>query len=213
MLKTLAPGIHAWLSKGPARFRSFAVVADGAVVLVDPVRPDAAEAAALKALGPVVAILITCGWHGRDAAALAAEHGVPVWAHADALAALGIPDAKPFPTTLPGKMEALPATGSTPGQVAFYVPQDGGSLIVGDFWMNIAFAKAPWWMQLVMRHLIKVRDGLHLFPPVRASDPQAMIAASRDILTRPFERLLVSHGDCLLQDARRLMAERLKQGP
>jgi glyoxylase-like metal-dependent hydrolase (beta-lactamase superfamily II) len=213
MLKELAPGIHAWYSKGMGRFRAFAVVRDGQVVLIDPIIPNSETAKALDALGTVTGILLTCDFHERDSEALAAHFEVPVWAHAEALPLLANEDALPFPDEMPLGIEALPATGSTPGQVAFLVPGDGGSLIVGDFWMNIPFAKASWPVRLVMRHLIKVRDGLHLFPPVRATDPQAMVEASRAILARDFERLLVSHGDCLFHDAKSQMAARLQQGP
>lgn len=213
MLTEVAPGIHAWYSKDIGRYRAFAVVAGDDVVLIDPVQPDAAEKTALDALGKVVAILITCSWHDRAAAALARQYGVPVWAHADALPELGIPEATSFPAELPAGIEALPVSGTTKGEVAFLVPRDGGSLIVGDAWMNIPFAQAPWWARLVMKHLIKLRDGLHLFPPTKASDPQAMVAANRAILERDFDRLLVSHGDVLLSGARARMAERLNQGP
>lgn len=213
MLTELAPGIHAWFSKDLGRFRAFAVVDGDQVVLIDPVQPDAAERAALEALGTVHAILITCGWHGRDAATMSTHYGVPVWAHADALPELAIPAAQPFPDDLPAGIEALPVQGTTPGDVAFLVPRDGGSLIVGDFWMNIPFAKAPLWMRLFMKHIIKLRDGLHHFPPVKARDPQAMVESSRTMLDRDFDRLLVSHGEPLLSGAKARMAERLKQGP
>jgi glyoxylase-like metal-dependent hydrolase (beta-lactamase superfamily II) len=213
MLHEVAPGIHAWYSKDMVRYRAFAIAGGGQVVLVDPTAMDAEETKALEALGTVTGILLTCDWHERDAASFAERYGVPVWAHPDALPLLQSKSAQAFPVDLPLGIEVLPATGTTPGQVAFLVPRDGGSLIVGDFWMNIPFAKAPWLMRLVMRHLIKLRDGLHLFPPVKASNPSAMVEASRVILDRDFDRLLVSHGDCIDVGAKTRMAERLKQGP
>jgi glyoxylase-like metal-dependent hydrolase (beta-lactamase superfamily II) len=213
MLKELAPGIHAWTDKKVTGFRAFAVVTDDGVVLIDPLTPDAEEAKQLAALGSVKAVLVTGAWHERDAVAIAQQHGVTAYAHPDAIKHFEIPGVQPLPETLPGGIEAVSATGSFQGQVDYYVPRDGGSLLVGDSWHNIDMQAVPFPVRLFMKHVIKLRHGLHLTPPVKCQNPQQLVETYREVLKRPVERLLVSHGACLKENARHQMLARLEQGP
>ena len=217
MLKELHPGLYAWTTEDHKRFRSFAVVDGGEVVLIDPVAVDAEEANHLKQLGQITAILLTSAWHERDAEGFACQFKAPIYAHPDALPDLEHEDDKHKPEALP---DALPlglvaweVPGALPGQVAYYWPRDGGSLIVGDCWMNLPLEQAPWYMRLFYQHVAKLRAGLHLLPPAKARDSQAMIAAYRRHLEQPVERLLVSHGSPIMAGARERMLKRLDQGP
>lgn len=212
MLKSIAPGVECWKTKDRAEFRAFAVHGDGQVVLIDPVPVDAEEEQAIRALGQVQAVLLSCFWHERDSAAVAARFGVPLYAAPEAIARLEGKSAQPFPEQLPLGIELLDASGGTAGEVAFYLPGDGGMIIVGDSWHNIPLSRMPLPVRLILKLAIKLRDGLHLYPPAKARDSQALIRQCRAWLERPVERLLVSHGDCLDHGAKAAMLARLDQG-
>ncbi|HEY9722770.1 MAG TPA: hypothetical protein V6D47_12220 [Oscillatoriaceae cyanobacterium] len=212
VLESIAPGVESWTTKDRAQFRAFAVHKEGQVVLIDPVPLDADEEKAIRALGNVAAVLLTCYWHERATAETAARFGVPLYAHPDAIARLESKTAQPFPAQLPLGLELLDASGSTPGEVAFYLPDNGGAIIVGDSWHNIPLTRMPLPVRLILKFAIKLRDGLHLYPPSKAHDSQALIRQSREWLQRPVERLIVSHGDCLNHGAKDPMLARLNQG-
>ena len=214
MLQELSPGIHMWDSKDLYRYRAFALVADGEVVLIDPVRLNADEEAQIRALGTVTAILVAWGdMHERDSAKVSKRFGAPVYAHPDAVLDCESKDVLPFPDVLPMGIEALPATGGGRGHVAFYLERDGGTLYACDTWMNFDLGKEFFPIRWVMKTFYHQRDGLNLMPPHEVTDMDAWMASSRAMLNRPIERLLVSHGDCILSGARDLMLERRAKGP
>jgi glyoxylase-like metal-dependent hydrolase (beta-lactamase superfamily II) len=212
MLETVAPGLHAWETKDFKQFRAFAIADGGEVVLIDPVALDADEAHAIEALGRVVAIALTSAWHERDAEAIARRFGAPIYAHPAALGELTCKTVQPLPETLPLGLVAWEVPGAFPGQVAYYRPHEGGSLMVGDCWMNLQIHEKPLPVRLLMKLLTPLRDGLHLTPPTKAADSQAIIAAYRRHLAHPVERLLVSHGRHVLEGARAHMLARLELG-
>jgi hypothetical protein len=215
MLHELAPGVMAWEAKDKTAFRAFAVHQDDEVVLVDPIATDEAEMGQIRALGRVVAILLTTPWHTRDAANAARIWGAPVHAHPDALAAIpAAVGATPFPFELPLGLEAIHVPAAGPGMVAVYDAREGGTLLPGDLWHNEAFARFPWYMKPVLKHVVRLRDGLHPFPPVKAKDPLEMRRLLELMLEeRPVKRLLVAHGACLVDGAEGRMRARLMQGP
>jgi glyoxylase-like metal-dependent hydrolase (beta-lactamase superfamily II) len=212
MIEPVAPGVHAWETKDFKQFRAFAVADGGEVVLIDPVAPDADEARAIAALGRVVAIVLTSSWHERDAEAIARRFEAPIYAHPAALGELSCKTVQPLPAVLPLGLAAWEVPGAFPGQVAYYRAHEGGSLIVGDCWMNLQIHEKPLPVRLLMKYLTPLRDGLHLTPPGNAADSQAIIAAYREHLAHPVERLLVSHGRHILAGARAHMLARLEQG-
>ena len=215
MLHELAPGVMAWESKDVTAFRAFAVHEADEVVLIDPLPTDEAEMGQIRALGRVIAILLTTAWHDRDAAKAARVWGAPVFAHPDALgdlpAAIG---ARPFPFELPLGLEAIHVPQAKPGNVAIYDARDGGTLLPGDLWHNEALTRFPIYLRLFLRYAIKLRDGLHPFPPKKAADPEGMRRALDLLMAeRPVKRLLVSHGACLVDGAEGRMRARLALGP
>lgn len=214
MLKELAPGVHVWQSKDTRRFQAFAIAGDGEVVLIDPVELDKEEEQQVRALGTVKAILITCPWHERVAAAAAKAFGAPIYGDPAGLAEFENKDAKPFPAELPLGLEVLQGTGSCAGQVVLYLPRDGGALISGDFWHNIPMKEVPWFIRPILLYIVKLRDGLHLFPPTKATNPAQMVDSGKKMLAdRPVDKLFVSHGHSLLSGAGKQLAERLTKGP
>lgn len=215
MLHELAPGVMAWEAKDTTAFRAFAVHAGDEVVLVDPLPTDEAEMGQIRALGRVVAILLTTPWHDRDAANAARTWGAQVFAQAEGLGELPPKlGAQPFPARLPLGLEAIHVPDAFPGMVAIYDARDGGTLLPGDLWHNEVFARFNPFMRLILKHVIKLRDGLHPFPPSKAKDPEAVRRALDLLLAeRPVKRLLVSHGACLVDGAEGRMRARLTQGP
>ncbi len=215
MLHELAPGVMAWEAKDATAFRAFAIHADDEVVLVDPLVTDEAEMGQIRALGRVVAILLTTPWHDRDAANAANVWGAPVYAQPEGLAELSSKiGAQPFPHQLPLGLEAIHVPAAFPGMVAIYDARDGGTLMPGDLWHNEAFARFNPLMRFFIKHFIKLRDGLHPFPPSKARDPEAVRRALDLMLAeRPMKRLLVSHGACLVDGAEGRMKARLAKGP
>ncbi|HEY9720640.1 MAG TPA: hypothetical protein V6D47_01420 [Oscillatoriaceae cyanobacterium] len=212
MLETRAPAISSWKVAEIPGFHAYAVHRDGEVVLIDPVALSPAQEAKLRTLGTVKAVLLTGPNHERESAALSKTFGVPVYAHSAAIAQFDSKAVQPLPETLPLGLVALEADGAFEGEVVYYHPDDGGSLLVGDSWHNERLARFPWLARLFIKHVIRLRDGLHLTPPSKARNSQALIAQSRAWLEQPVERLLVSHGDCLLSGAGIRMRERLDQG-
>lgn len=215
MLHELAPGVMAWETKDVAAFRAFAVHEGDEVVLIDPLPTDEAEMGQIRALGRVIAILLTTPMHDRDAANATHTWGAPVFAQAEAIpqlaAAIG---AKPFPFELPLGLEAIHLPQAKPGNVAIYDERDGGTLIPGDLWHNEAFARFPFYMRWVLKFAIQLRDGLHPFPIKKAVDPEGLRRALDLLLAeRPVKRLLVSHGACLIDGADTRMRARLAKGP
>ena len=123
-------------------YDSYALRTPDGWVLVDPDRPGADAAAGLWGLIGTrpVAILLTNDWHERDAYALRAAHGAPVWA-----AAAGWPERggelegrpdHPFEdgATLPGGVRALRVDGLRAGDTAFRwrAPTGERVLFTGD---------------------------------------------------------------------------------
>lgn len=212
MLKECAPGIWEWDTKDMAAFRAFAVVRNGRLVLVDPVKLDAAEEQQIQALGTVEAIVITGPYHERAAAQLGKRYAVPIYAHPDALAKFESKDVQPFPPELPLGLEVLSGEGAFAGQVVLYAPWDAGSLITGDFIQNVDFKSVPLPVRLLLKYVIKLRDGLHLLPPVKAQHPDRMLESARKLLERPIERVLVSHGNHVHSRGHARLAERLELG-
>ncbi|MFN3432218.1 MAG: hypothetical protein ACK46X_19995 [Candidatus Sericytochromatia bacterium] len=212
MLQPVTPGVHAWETQDLAQFRAFAVADGGEVVLVDPLAMDAEEVRAIEALGQVVAIVLTSAWHERDAAQAARRFNAPVYAHPEAIAELKSQTVQPLPETLPLGLVAWHVPGAFAGQTAFYWPREGGTLIAGDCWMNLKFEEKPFLMRLLLQYVLPLRDGLHLTPPKRAANPDAIIAAYQEHLKHPVERLLVSHGRHILENAREQMQSRLALG-
>ncbi|MDB5100733.1 MAG: Metallo-beta-lactamase superfamily protein [Cyanobacteria bacterium RYN_339] len=213
MLIEAAPGIFAWQTKDMTRFRAYAVAWAGEVVLIDPVEPDAEEAAALAGLGKVGAIALTNAFHERASAKLAAHYGVPVYASREALAELKNKQAQPLPDLLPAGIEVLPAMHGLAGQVCFYVPRDGGSLLTGDAWHNEDLAALPLPVRLLLKHVVKLRQGLQPTPPSKCKDLAAFQAQLKAMLDRPVERMLTAHGENVTAGAGPRMVARLAEGP
>jgi glyoxylase-like metal-dependent hydrolase (beta-lactamase superfamily II) len=215
VLHELAPGVMAWQTKDVGAFRAFALHQHDEVVLVDPLPTDEAEKGQIRALGRVLAILLTAPWHARAAETAARTWGAPVYAHPEALAGLSPKiGAQAFPAYLPFDLEAIHMPAAQPGLCMIYDARDDGTLLPGDAWQNEAYARFNAAQRFYVRYIVGLRDGLHPLSPRKTRDPEALRRALELMMAeRPVKRLLVSHGACLIDGAEGRMKARLSKGP
>jgi glyoxylase-like metal-dependent hydrolase (beta-lactamase superfamily II) len=194
----IAPGLWYWTAPHPAwdgapewpeQVGCVCYRARETAVLIDPLVARGEDAAFwhfVDGLALPVEVLLTASWHRRDAQTVAERCGTTVWAHERAR------DRLDFPTrsdSLPEGVEAFTPDGDRQGQVAFYLPEHE-ALVVAEFFMGTG-------------------DGLRLCPSPALRDLEAFHRSLRTLLDLPIERVLVAHGDPVLADGRRRIAEAL----
>jgi glyoxylase-like metal-dependent hydrolase (beta-lactamase superfamily II) len=161
----------------------------GAAVLIDPLLPKGEEAefwAFVDGLRQPVAVLLTAAWHQRDAQLVAERYGTTVWAHDLAAPRVSFPTRS---DTLPEGVEPFVPDGDEEGQVAFYL-RAHQALVVAEFLMGTG-------------------EGLRVCPSPSIGDLDAFYNSLRRLLDLPLERVLVAHGEPVLVDGRRRIAEAL----
>lgn len=191
----IAPGLWRWTGHHPEWKQEVGCVyvetADG-VCLIDPLVPPENEERFFTALdrdveraGGAAHVLLTIYWHGRSARRLVERYGARLWAHAPARAPVerrvGPPSALFRPgDPLPGGIEAFPVRGS---EVAFWLPAHR-ALVFGDA-------------------VLGAEDGgLRLCPESwhpRGGGHARVRENLRPLARLPVERILVSHGEPVLQ--------------
>jgi glyoxylase-like metal-dependent hydrolase (beta-lactamase superfamily II) len=163
------------------------------LVLIDPLVPGEGEEDFWRALDDDVEhhgaphVLITIWAHARSAARILERYPTArVWAHAPARDEIAksapVTDAFSIGDPLPAGVEALPAVGGEPYEVAFRVPEHD-AVVVGD-----ALAAAPG-------------------APVRVWYGDESLRA---LLDRPLELLLLTHGDPVLEGGGEALARALE---
>jgi glyoxylase-like metal-dependent hydrolase (beta-lactamase superfamily II) len=170
---------------------SVAVETTDGLVFIDPIGEPP------PGLGRPDHVLVTVFWHGRDAGSLGAPH---VWASAPGvkpLASRGIAvtdgvDEGP----LPGGLEAYPT--ARRGEVVYWIPEHR-AIVVGDVLLG-AGAKPR-----------ATGDPLRLCPErwLGAKTHADLLESLRPLLELPVEQVLVSHGEPVLEDGRRVLSELL----
>lgn len=165
--------------------------APDAAVLIDPLVAGDEEAElwrrldqCIERLALPVSILLTAPWHERSAAIAAERYGARVWAHEAGLSRLSLP-ARWGP--LPTGIEVFIPAGLSEGEVAFFL-RAHKTLVVAEFLMGCA-------------------GGLRVCPSPAMRDRRAFDASLQRLLDLPIERVLVAHGEPVLQDGRRRLAE------
>ena len=148
----LRPDLWRWLARHPEweegqdwgpEVASYAWAGDPqALVLFDPLLTDRAHWAWLDSLieghgGELVAVAITCGWHGRSGGEVLRRYGnslaMQVWAHAAAAERLAYPVAHGLgdaEAELPAGVRAYPID-PVQGEVAYWVAR-AATLVAGD---------------------------------------------------------------------------------
>ena len=215
----LAPGLWRWTARHPdwrpdqggpdgweADVGCIYCEAEGAVLLVDPLVPQepdeherfwSALDRDLDRTGVAPDVLLTCGWHARSSSAVLERYrGATAWI--PAASASDLPEdveATSFTAGdgLPGGAEALEA--ALPGEVLFWLPAHR-SVVAGDT-------------------LIGTDDGgVRVCPDswLEGGDPAGVRSELwghlRDL---PIERVLVSHGEPVLDDGHAALARALER--
>jgi glyoxylase-like metal-dependent hydrolase (beta-lactamase superfamily II) len=193
-LVEIAPGLHrwtAWHDEWRQHVGSVSVETADEVVVIDPLLPEegAAEIWRVIERGKPVHVLVSVFWHTRHTAAVVARTGASVWAASRGRAAIarraGAVD-RPFKRgeALPGGLEAVPS--ARRNEVVYVVPSHA-AVVPGDVILGA-----------------KDGPGLRLCPAGWLPDGTTLDdlrASLRPLLDRPVERVLVSHGEPVLEDA------------
>ena len=180
------PGGFGWQARPDELMErsSTALVHDGRVWLVDPLRADGVDAE-IRSLGTVAAIVMTIGWHDRDVDWFAALYGVPVLAHRRLrLIDVRSPVERICSAVPDSPFQVVDCSGrgllGLWTETAIWWPEQR-TLVTGDCLGNSAYFVAP-----------GERLAVH---PIRLLSPPNQL---RDL---PAERLYPGHGTSVEQDA------------
>jgi uncharacterized cupin superfamily protein len=186
MRQTVVPGVWSWSRWQADRnldFNGFFVETNEGNLVVDPIEPDDALLADLRARG-VASVIVTNRDHERGSAAVAAATGARVLAPAlDAPELARPPDATFAPEDLIHGWRVLGFEGlKTPGEVALFDPARR-TVIVGDaIWGTPAGA-------------------LTLMPDAKLADPERALLSLRRLRAIYPRHLLVGDGACVFGTA------------
>jgi len=205
-VQELGPGLWRWTGyheEWQEDVGSVYCETDDGVVLVDPLVPPEDADRFWAALdrdvgrgGGRVHVLVTVFWHTRSAAAMVERYDARVWAPSSGRAAVArrasvVTDAFRPRERLPGAIEAFRTARTT--EVVYWLPQHR-SLVPGDVLLG------------------DEESGLRLCPeswlPEGKGHPE-LAASLRPLLELPVERVLVSHGNPVLEGASGALAAAL----
>ena len=188
----LAPGLRrwtAWREEWEEDVGAVAVETDEGLVLIDPIDPP-------EELSRPAHVLLTVFWHGRTTA----ELGGRVWAGGRSARPLenrgiSVTDLARPETVLPGGIRAFQT--ARPAELLYWLPEHR-SVVVGDVLLG-AGAKPH-----------ATVDPLRLCPErwLGKATHEDLRKSLRPLLDLRVERVLVSHGEPVLRDGKRLL-ERL----
>ena len=141
-------------------------------------------------------VLVTVFWHTRSTAAMVERYGARVWAPTRGRGAIErragvVTDAFRGEDPLPGGIEAFPTARAA--EVVFWIPQHR-TLVPGDVLLGDG------------------NGGLRLCPPSwlpEKATPEKLAGSLRPLLELPVERVLVSHGEPVLEGAKAALARAL----
>jgi len=185
-LEQVAPGLRrwsAWHTEWRQEVGSVAVDTPDGLVLIDPIDPP-------PEVRQPQHVLVTIHWHARSAGGLGAEH---VWAPGRGVRKLknrGVVVTDPFeakpPPELPGGIQAIFT--AREGEVVYWLPQQK-AVVVGDVLLG-AGAKPH-----------ATSEALRLCPDnwLEGATTKQLVKSLLPLLDLPVERVLVSHGDPVLQ--------------
>jgi glyoxylase-like metal-dependent hydrolase (beta-lactamase superfamily II) len=173
------------------------------VVLIDPLVPPeeperfwhALDRDVKRAGGPVH-VLVSIFWHTRSTAAMVERYAARVWAPTTSRAAVArrsgiVTDAFRPGDALPGGIEAFPSARRT--EVVYWIPRHGalvpGDVLLGDEAGGVRLCPESW---------LPGRTG-----------HRELEASLRPLLELPVQRILLSHGQPVLEDAATALAAAL----
>jgi glyoxylase-like metal-dependent hydrolase (beta-lactamase superfamily II) len=190
----LAPGMRYWFAPHPAWkpeenwpedvLCAYYEVPE-ALVLFDPLVPRGEEDefwrvldGDVERLGRPVRVLLTAPWHDRDTTLVVERYGADVWAHPEALW-----KGHPVLTTtaeLPTGVEPFLPDGNEEGQAMFFI-REHRTLVTGDMFSGTG-------------------GRFHVFVSPDEPNPEAFLASLPQLLALPIERVLIAHGEPVLND-------------
>jgi hypothetical protein len=194
----VGPSLFIWHAYDPsvkAELFSTAILCPRGLLLIDPIPLAAPARDELLALAPVGGILVTNANHWRASAEWAKTLKVTVRAHAS-LAGEG---ECPFEPVKEGEKildsaEVISIAGAAPGEIALHLPDNDGSLILGDALIHFA----PY--------------GFTFLPAKYCTNHKEMRRSLRALLNYKSERMLFAHGLPILSKARTRLEHLLHDG-
>ena len=170
---------------------SSAALVGSRFLLIDPIALSEDQLQEISQSGPVAGVIVTNANHCRSALDYSERLGVPIFAHPAAF-----PDSKlsrlreiARQAAFAGDLEVIEIEGAAPGEIALYLPANGGTLILGDALINFE----PY--------------GFNLLPRRYCQNHKKMRVSLCQLLTKPAERMLFAHGTPVLSEA----SSRLRQ--
>lgn len=202
----IAPGLWRWTGYHEEWKEDVGCVyceAEDGVVLIDPLVPPEDSVRFSTALdrdveraGRPVHVLVTIFWHTRSAAAMVERYSARVWAPTSGRGAVArragtVTDQFRPGDPLPGGIAAF-ATARR-AEVVYWIPQHGalvpGDVLLGDGKGGVRMCPESW---------------------LPAKTGHAELAVSlRPLLELPVERILISHGEPVLEDGKAVLAAAL----
>jgi glyoxylase-like metal-dependent hydrolase (beta-lactamase superfamily II) len=198
-MQETVPGAFHWTARHPGigmDVSSYFIERSG--TLIDPMTP--AEGVSWFRDRPPRLIVLTIRHHYRDSEAFVEEFGIEVWCHENGLHEFeNGPPVRGFETgdTLAPGIEALPLNAISPDDVVLGIDVGGGAVAFGDGLVN-------WGGRIGF-----VPD--QLIGDDSEAVKRATRAAIQPLLDRDFEHLFFAHGDPIVGDGRRRLAEFLQK--
>jgi len=186
----VCPGIWVWHAYDPAvktDLFSTALATPSGIYLVDPIPLSGLHLTALTGTGSVAGVILTNANHQRSALDYSDRFSVPVFGQADTLATIQ-PGRPGDLSSIARDLEAFEIPGAVTGEITFYQPSSGGTLIVGDALINLE------------------AYGFTFLPAKYCQDQKQMRRSLRQLMSLPVERILFAHGTPIVARA----SERLR---
>jgi Metallo-beta-lactamase superfamily len=192
-LEPVVPGIFLWrfydASIKTELFSSGLETAFG-TFLIDPIElgPEA-----LTDLNRVAGIIVTNDNHRRAAAEFAKRFHVPIWTAADIADGLTVATPVGRDSAVAPGLIAISVEGAASGEIAIYCEAEKGTMVMGDALINFE----PY--------------GFTFLPSKYCSNFKLMRTSLRKLLNYSFERMLFSHGEPIVSNARERLETLLEE--
>ena len=197
-LKDITKKLYNWSSfhdQWKVDFHSYALKTADGVVFIDPMTPVPAVVKQLDALGEPLAIVLTNAHHERDSDWFRKHYEIQIYAHekaksdCDTKIDLLVMDGE----RLPGGLRTIYLAGVTTSEMALFVKDGGGVLLLGDALLNPS------------------GKGLQLLPEQFIEDRKLAIQSLRKLVDLNFKTATFAHGDPIVGDAKKKIASFLKK--
>ena len=189
----VSPAFAVWYAYDPtvkADLFSTAFSARNELTVVDPIALSAAYRTELDSLGRVANIVVTNVNHLRDTLNFSRTYSASIFAPPELNAELTHNHALSDGLEV-GLFKAIKIDGAADSEFAFYHPDDGGTLIVGDALINFE------------------PHGFDLLPQKYCTNQKLMVRSLRRLLGLDFNRIFFAHGIPIVTRARERLASLL----